>query len=559
VPESSQIAFEQAGLGSVLRQNKLVVPANQRDYAWTDREVTQLFQDLAKAKADAADYFLGAVVTIPGGNETLEVVDGQQRLATTAILLAAFREYLATRHEQVLVESINNEFLTSIDRATRTRVPNLRLNVDDNDLFRRIVVGEVDNLQDAVTRTSHQLIMGAYNLAKAQVRYIVQPLDPKDHGDIINDWVSFIENKALVVLLRVPDSADAYKMFETLNARGLETSQADLIKNFLFGRAGERLPEVQSRWGYMRGALEALDEDDITVTFLRQALIVMKGHVREAEVFDIVEVEANSVQSAVTLTAKLEDLSNLYVATFNPQHERWTGYPDQSRRAIEVFNLLNIRPLRPLILSIADKFESRSTGEAFQFLISLGVRLFIASSTRSGSVEQALATVANQIYTDDVRNLGELKEALSGIMPRDEAFQVAFSLAKVSNQRLARYYLRSLEMTAKGEREPWFVPQEDRTIITLEHVLPRRPGSGWTQFTEDEARNFATRLGNLVLLRASSNSRLGNESFSAKKAILAESPYVLTNMAGNVESWTPSAIQQRQERLAELAVRTWPR
>lgn len=556
--EGSQIAFEQAGLGSVLKHNKLIVPANQRDYAWTEREVTQLFQDLSKAKADNVNYFLGTVVTIPGPNETLELVDGQQRLATTAILLAAFREYLHTQNEDVLVESINNEFLTSIDRATRSRVPNLKLNVDDNDLFRKIIAGDEADLGRSVTRISHELIVGAYKLAQDHVHDLVQTIDPRYHGDLINDWVSFIENQALIVLLRVPDSADAYKMFETLNARGIETSQADLIKNYLFSRSGSRLPEVQSRWSYMRGALEALDDDDMTVTFLRHALIVMKGYIRESEVFDKVESEANSVQSSVTLTTTLEDLANLYVATFNPQHERWSGYPGQIRRSIEVFNLLNIRPMRPLILSIAEKFTNKNAAAAFEFLISLGVRLFIASSTRSGSVEQPLANAANRVFIGDIRTPDELKSTLSGITPRDDAFRAAFTLAKVSNQRLARYYLRSLEMTAKGEAEPWFVPQEDPTIITLEHILPRKPGSGWLHFTEDEAKTFLTRLGNQALLQASTNSRAGNGSFSAKKEILARSPYTLTSMVQNTDEWTPSAIQERQEFLANLAVSTWP-
>ena len=62
-------------------------------------------------------------------------------------------------------------------------------------------------------------------------------------------------------------------------------------------------------------------------------------------------------------------------------------------------------------------------------------------------------------------------------------------------------------------------------------------GSGWPQFTEDEARNFLTRLGNQVLLRASTNSRAGNESFADKKEKLAEAPYVLTSMVGSVDEW----------------------
>lgn len=87
----SQIGFEQAGLGSILRQNQLVVPANQREYAWMDRQVKQMFQDFARALNHGGDYFIGTIVTIPRVNGTLEVVDGQQRLATTAILLAAIR------------------------------------------------------------------------------------------------------------------------------------------------------------------------------------------------------------------------------------------------------------------------------------------------------------------------------------------------------------------------------------------------------------------------------------------------------------------------------------
>src|SRR3954449_2986471 len=107
----NQIAFEQAGLGSILKHHQLVVPPNQRDYAWIDRQVKQLFQDYAKAIADGEQgYFLGTIVTIPRVNDTIEVVDGQQRLATTAILLAAMRDYLRGK-EDVLVESINNEFL----------------------------------------------------------------------------------------------------------------------------------------------------------------------------------------------------------------------------------------------------------------------------------------------------------------------------------------------------------------------------------------------------------------------------------------------------------------
>lgn len=244
--------FEEAGLGSVLKQHLLAVPPNQREYSWTDEEVIQLFQDYARAIDEDGPYFLGTIVTISGDAGTLEVVDGQQRLATTAILLAGIRDKLDEINEEILVESINNEFLTGIDRKTRERIARLRLNVDDAQVFEQLMQPGDAALE--ATRDSHDRLIDATAEAAKFVEALVSVVAPSDQGDLLERWVTFIEHRALVILLTVPDGADAYKMFETLNDRGLRTSQADLIKNYLFGRSGDRLAEVQNKWSYMRGA-----------------------------------------------------------------------------------------------------------------------------------------------------------------------------------------------------------------------------------------------------------------------------------------------------------------
>src|SRR6516164_2232383 len=348
----SEIGFAQLGLGSVLKQNQLRVPANQRDYAWTAKEVLTLFQDLGRSIIEEPSYFLGTIVTIPRDGGILEVVDGQQRLATTAILLSAIRDYLTAR-EPVIAQALNEEFLTGIDRIARERVPKLRLNLDDNDYFRARLTTR-DPMPEP-TKSSHRLLHGAFAEAAAHVTRIIAGHAEKDHGDILNRWISFVESKALVVLLRVPNDANAYRMFETLNDRGLRTSQADLIKNYLFGRAGDRLPEVQQRWALMRGALESMEDEDITIIFLRHALTAMQGFVRETQVYDTVQNMARAAQPAVTLTTSLEILANAYVAIHNPEHEKWNIYSDATRRAIEVLNLFDIRPMRALVLAIAQK------------------------------------------------------------------------------------------------------------------------------------------------------------------------------------------------------------
>lgn len=553
----NQIAFEELGLGSVLKRYELRVPPHQREYAWqAELHVKQLFQDFARAINEEGAYFLGTIVTIPQSEGQLDVVDGQQRLATTAILLAAIRDYLKEIEETVLIQSIDNEFLSVINRGRRQYVPRLTLNVDDNALFESIINGSA---AAEPMRSSHDRLVAARREAGTHVKRIVAPLDRREHGDLLNRWLDFIEHRALVILLRVPAEHDAYQMFETLNDRGLRTSQADLVKSFLFGQADSRIEEVQNRWSYMRGALEsAFDDEDVTITFLRHSLIVQRGHLREAQVYDHVRQIVRSEQTAVAFAGMLENLANIYVATFNPENERWNQYSDQVRRAIQVFNLFDIKPMRPLILAVAARFDRNEVGRAFNFLIALSVRLIIASSTRSGSVEEPIAQAAKEVFEGVITNASQMRKSLAAITPTDTAFQAAFETARVSNTRLARYYLRSLEMAAKGESEPWFVPHEDKAIINLEHVLPRKPDGNWSEFTEDEVREYTTRLGNLALLNASTNSDLKSKSFAEKKSHYAASPYLLTSQIGNEDEWTCDAINERQKRLAEYALRAWP-
>jgi uncharacterized protein DUF262/uncharacterized protein DUF1524 len=552
----SEIGFAQLGLASILKQNQLAVPANQREYSWTEKEVRTLFQDFARAIAEGdGTYFLGTIVTIPRPNKPLEVVDGQQRLATTAIILSAIRDYLRSR-EKMIAESIDSEFLTVIDRTSRARVPRLRLNLDDNEYFRARLTAAEEVL--TATKPSHLLLAAAFNIGREQVEKIVSGFDEKDHGDILNRWISFMETSALAVLLRVPNDADAYRMFETLNDRGLRTSQSDLVKNYLFGRSGDRIEEAQQKWAFMRGALESVEDDDITITFLRHALTVIGGFVRETQVYDAVQGIAKAPQPVVTFASQLEALAHTYAATYNAEHERWNKYSDATRRAIEVLNFFDIRPLRPLMLAIAQKYSEKEVEKAFQFCVSLSARLMIAGSTRTGTVEEGIAAAAHKIYAGNVIDAAGMKGELRSLTPTDGVFAAAFENASVSSRKLARYYLRSMELAAKSEPEPWHIPNDDQTVINLEHVLPERPEGNWPQFTDEQVKLYWKRIGNLCLLRASDNSTAKSAGFATKRPIFAKSPYLLTKQIAEATDWTWEEIVGRQKTLAKIAIKAWP-
>lgn len=551
-----QIGFDQLGLGSVLKQNQLAVPPNQREYSWTEKEVNQLLQDFAKAITDGEKpYFLGTIVTIPRQNGILEIVDGQQRLATTAILLSSIRDHLKGR-EDIIVESVNNEFLTGVDRVKRERIPKLRLNLDDNDYF-RARIADTDK-QPQCTKISHHRLDDAFNFCKTQVSRAMGALAEKDHGDVLIQWIHFIEKLALVVLLRVPNDANAYKMFETLNDRGLRTSQADLVKNYLFGRAGDRLPEVQQKWALMRGALETLDDEDITIDFLRHALIIVQGFVRDAQVYDVVQALVRGEQAAVTFVSSLETLSSAYVAIHNPEHEKWNAYSDSTRRSVEVLNLFNIKPTRPPMLAIASRFSPVEAEKAFRYLISATARLLIAGSTRTGTVEETLADAAYKIYNAEIDKADGLKAAIRKIVPPNEQFKNEFETATVTNGKLGRYYLRSMELAAKAEPEPWHIPNDDRQAINLEHVLPQKPEGNWPAFDDQQVKFYHKRIGNLALMRASANTDMKNSDYNTKRPLYAASPYILTQQVAEADSWTVEAITDRQRSLSDLALKAWP-
>lgn len=552
-----QVGFEQIGIANVLNRHLLTVPPNQREYAWEDQHVQNLLEDVAKAIADGdKTYFLGTIVTVPRDDGRLEVVDGQQRLATTALFLDQVARYLKAS-ETVIAESIRNDFLSKVDRKLREEVPRLTMNLDDNDFFKATITGQTP--APKATRNSHERIRSTANSAAKYVRAIVDGRNPNDHGDLLNTWVEFLQHKATVILLKVPSDANAYRMFETLNDRGLRTSQADLIKNYLLGSSGARLSEVQQKWTLMRGMLDSLDGDDITIDFLRHALIVTNGFVREPQLYETVQRIAKSPQQCVTLASSLETLSGLYIAIQNPEHERWNSSPDSTRRAIEVLNLLNINSFRPLMLAAASRFSASNLDKTYRFLVSLGVRLFIASTTRSGTIEQALSAAAAAIESKQVRTAVQLRTALKDITPKDEVFKEAFEKAKVSNGKLARYYLRSLEVQAAGKADPWHIPNSDKTVINLEHVLPRHPDGKWPAFpTDEDVRDNVTRLGNQVLLNASQNSTIGNSDFAAKLPVLKAAPYKLTSIAAAAADWNAAEIDARQKVLASHATKTWP-
>jgi hypothetical protein len=210
------------------------------------------------------------------------------------------------------------------------------------------------------------------------------------------------------------------------------------------------------------------------------------------------------------------------------------------------------------MLAVAAQFQPKEASEAFRMFISWGVRFIITSNTSRGSIDEVLAEAAHLVYMGEITTAVGIRKQVSETIPVDEEFRKAFETASVSKAQFARYYLRSLEMAAKGESAPWFVPNDDQTVINLEHILPESPEKNWPHFNDDEVRIYSRKIGNLALLKSVTNSDLHNSNFAVKKAAYAGSPYVLTSMIAKYKAWTKNEIASRQTALAYLALKAWP-
>lgn len=553
-----ETGFDLIGIGGVLNRHNIRVPVNQREYAWEEHHVKALLQDITGAIADdALEYFLGTIVGIPRAADTLQIVDGQQRLATTVILLSAIRDYLKKLPtENVRVSFIEQTFLTSIDPEQQQHVPRLRLNTADATYFERRIL-ESDEKTEAKL-PSHRRIDSAARVAKSHVAALVAPHADSKHGEVLNEVVRYVQLKARVGLFRTPSEVNAYRMFETLNDRGLKTSQADLVKNFLFGKSGERLEEAQAKWAGMKALLESLDDEDMTITFLRQMLVSFYGHLRDHQIYETVQRYAGSAKQVVEFLGSLETVAADYVAILNPAHEKWNAYPPSTRRAIHTLGHLRMKAIRPLMLSLSRTMPTKEADKAFRLLVDLVVRYLIAGGSRTGTAEQGFATAAKNVSEGKVATAKDLLKALEPLAPTDADFEDQFKIANVSQARLARYYLRALELQSKGDVAPAFVPNESEDVINLEHVLPKHREGNWPQFSDEEADAFVNRIGNLALLRAKDNSDQKSVGFAEKKAVYAASEFKLTKQMAKVKEWNADAITRRQDQLAALAVKTWP-
>jgi hypothetical protein len=558
------------GIGDFLGTSKFAVPLFQRSYSWNELLVQNLLTDLSGAMKRKRDgrgdtYFLGSIVVVERGRDkALEVVDGQQRLATISIILAAIRDYHLETGKDQAAENYDQQFLRALHVPTGRKIPKLKLNEIDDSCYVQAILTEPSKRKDIKwTTNSHKKLIAAYQQAKAYAESISKIHSAKESVAVLYETVEFIRKNVQVINVTVDDDADAFTVFETLNDRHFPLTVADLLKNFLFGSVGEHIDEARGHWRHMLGALSAVTgKKERIVDYVRQLWGSIHGLVREKELFRDIKTKITDESEAREFSAALAHQAADYAAVLNPASERWTKYGFAASEAIATFNALRVERLRPLLLAILNRFDTRQVAKALELLRSVAVRVVVTTGI-NGTIEEKIFEIAVNVHNGKIKNAVGIAKAMAEQIPNDTVFEAHFATMNVTKAALARFYLQELEEVAKGDKDPDREVKRDERKVTLEHIIPKSASERekhWPELSSEMGDALYRRLGNLTLLSTGKNSKLNGKPYSEKIVAYRECEgiYITNHIARDYPKWGEDEINERQMTLAKFAVQRWP-
>ena len=531
------------GIGHILRDRRLDVPAYQRGYAWEETEVSDFWWDLRAAFGSKnSQYFLGTIVLTAESDGRTTIIDGQQRLATTSLLFTALRNEFLRRDDEARARVIESQYIVTEDLRSARQVTRLALNASDQPTLTHAILDRPTSGSDrTVASPTDPNLIRALGFLEERVHTEAQAAGPS-WAELLFDWVDFLENRARAIAVSVANEADAFLIFETLNARGRALTVADLLKNYLFGLARDDLDTLQQEWTSALGALEASADEETFTTFVRHLWGSLRGSTRERELYGQIKAEITSTPAALRFGHDLESAAPFYAALLSADHPYWTDKAGLAPAAQTLLRL-GLEQNRPLLLAAMRRFDDDEFGVLVGAIISWSVRGLVVGGIGGGTTERAYGEAAVRVSDGSARNTVEVYDALAGVIPTDDEFRRVFASRRINRSRLAKYLLAALSQAEAGTDSPSIVSEATDSQLILRSVMPRTADPfEWPEFAHDDIAQWALRLGNQFVA----------DTESGQLAPLVVLPQ-------DRESWTPEHIDTRQLQLAEMAVALWPR
>jgi hypothetical protein len=563
---SALLSTDTEDLKEILSNGKSYsVPAYQRDYSWKQEHWEDLWEDLATVEANREDHYMGAIVLESGERKQFRVIDGQQRMATLSILILACVDFLyglasegvdatANRERAALLES---SYLGAKDPASLRITPKLKLNANDDDFFqlnlaqRKAPQGGVRGLRD-----SERLLWECFQFFTKRVQ---ERFSTRKKGEQVAEFVSEIVTERLVFIsVRVQDQLSAYTVFETLNARGLELTETDLLKNYLLSLA-DRLSRSQTdpvlrQWARITARVGIASFPE----FLRHHLNSHREYVRQKQLFKTIKRDVTTLEDVFSLLDQLEENAAWFEGLNDHANQFWLDYPG-AKEQVRVLNLLSVSQYTPLVFAAKDAFDApQDMVEILRYCAVLSLRFNGVSRRSTHLLEEVYNRAALEVRRGTANTLASVRQALRPIYIPDDEFESDFAGLKLRNRGTAgkrlRYLLAKLEKQLSGAD----ITDEGMTA-TVEHILPENPGElGWEHFTAESHERSYERIGNYSLLeRGLNRQQAGNAAFDQKQRVYVQSQYRTSTDLAQFTDWTEATIARRQADMAKLAKTIW--
>lgn len=507
----------------IIEGNKqYVIPLFQRPYSWDKAQWSLLWDDLIDLCQNETPrtHFIGSIVTmpthsVPEGVAKYLLIDGQQRLTTIFILLILLRDKIKEEGDVKFADKIEqtmlvNHFESGIDYLK------LLPTKDDRDSFLALI--------------ERQAPIGDESRFYRCYQFFEKKLDNKSELEVTAQSLTKVINSRLSVVSIVLDVDDnPHLVFESLNAKGLKLTQADLIRNYFFMRihVSEQERIYKTHWEPMQAELVTKDSDNLT-EFMRHYMMKNGGRVKENEVYFELKNLVDKQDPLIALK-EVAVFAHYYQKILDPSKEN----QPQLRVALLRLNRLDLTTSYPFLLNCYHDYAQGALSlddfvEIIKTLENFIVRRFVCNTPTNvlnkifPNLHKEAASISNSLVK------GVKLELHSRGYPNDDEFhrQLMNGSLYAPGERATktRLILESLELAYRHKEQ---VVLDEH--ITIEHVMPQNITEWWKEHLGEDYQidheGCLHTLGNLTL--TGYNSELSNLSFYHKKPRLVASKFEL--------------------------------
>ena len=547
------------------------VPLYQRHYRWKTLQQNDLWEDIVeqyRALADRGDvprHFIGSIVAVELDANPLHdfrdfrIVDGQQRLATLSVAIAALRD-VAAQDDPDQFDRLNKKYLIN-DTEPK-----------GSEKWARLVLGDEDSaaystvLSDPAAISGKTAIVNAYRFFHRKISAL------RDSGELQPERLAqTMGDRLALVFVTVSEGERPHKIFESINATGVGLTQSDLLRNYLFMALGERSNFVYTQ--YWRPLERALGSDGLG-GLVRDDLQSGGEFVKQGDVYrnarGRLEPQAGDLDFLESHVKQLARRGAYYALFLRPSDPQGTAAgPRLSKQALRHLAFLKgwgASTTYPLLLHIyAEVDAGRATHEQAQSCLeaveSFIVRRYLAAVPTNSLSRLFVAAIGALKPGEPIDTALRRELSRDGRWPDDD--QVRDGIATVpyysrGRPHQQRLVLQRLESHLRTEVDLDF----DTATLSIEHIMPQTLSEGWKQEITDtggDPRAVFERLGHTLgnLTLTAWNSKLSNQLFKRKQEILENSDLKLNERLTHCAKWGVQEIQDRADELAQSANELW--